>query len=131
MLDSNVMEIPKHRLEVRAEYISEAKNVALLDAAFLINYYNRDVKRWGPGPMPEDIAPQEVFGELDENAYKDALKKSQKLMAESGLVGMAFFKYQAVTISYEDAVNKLRDENPGFSEKNYGLAIHCGIRDMR
>ena len=125
------MEIAKYDLEERAKYISEAKEATFLDAVFLINYYNRDTKRWGPGPKPEDITPQEVFSEFDEGAYKDAVRKSQKLFAGNGLVGMAFFKYQSVTISYEDAVENFRDENPGFSDKSYGLAINAGIRDMR
>lgn len=125
------MEISKYALEERAKYVSEAKEAAFLDAVFLINYYNRDRKLWGPGPKPEDITPQEVFNEFDESVYKDALRKSQKLLSENGLVGMSFFKYQSVTISYEDAVKKFREENPGFSDKSYGLAINAGIRDMR
>ncbi|GAK53400.1 putative integron gene cassette protein [Candidatus Moduliflexus flocculans] len=125
------MEISKYDIEERAKYVAEARDTAFLDAIFLINYYNRDRKRWGFGPKPEDITPQEVFSEFDENAYEDALRKSQKLLAENGLVGMAFFEYQSVTISYEDAAKKLRKENPGFSDKSYELAIHAGIRDMR
>ncbi len=96
-----------------------------------MNFYNRDAKLWGPEPKPEDINPQEIFGEYNGNAYKDAVNKSQKLLTESSLVGMAFFEYSSVTISYEDAVEKFREHNPGFNDKSYGLAISSGIRNMR
>lgn len=125
------MGISKYYLEERARYVAEAREAAFLDAVFLINYYNHEMKRWGPGPKPKDITPQEVFGEFDPNEYEHALTRSQELLAGNSLVGMAFFSYQSVTISYKDAVKKLRGENPGFSEKSYELAVTAGIRDMR
>ena len=86
------MEISKYALEERAKYLLEAKEAEFLDAVFLINFYNRDTKRWGHGPKPEDITPQEVFSEFDGDTYKDSIRRSQKLLAENGLVGMAFFQ---------------------------------------
>ena len=130
-LDIRAMEISIYDLEERAKCVSEAKEAEFLDAVFLINYYNRDTKRWGPEPKPKDITPQEVFGEFNEEAYKDALRRSQKLFSENAPVGMAFFKYPSVTISYEAAVKKFCKENPGFNDKCYSLAINAGIRDMR
>ena len=125
------MEISKYDLEERARYVAEAKEAAFLDAVFLINYYNRDTKRWGPRPKPDDITPREVFSEFDASTYEDALRRSQQLLAKNGFVGMAFFEFPSVTISYEDAVKKFREENPGFNDKSYGIAINAGIRDMR
>lgn len=125
------MEISKYDLEERERHVAEAKESEFLDAVFLIHFYNRDRKRWGPAPKPEDITPQEVFGGFEADAYEDALKRSKKLLSENGLLGMAFFKYQSVTISYEDAIEQFRSDNPGFSNKSYGLAANAGVRDMR
>ena len=125
------MEKSEYYLQERARYISEAQGAAFLDAVFLINYYNCNVRIWISAPKPEEITPKEVFGDFNVNSYNDALKRSKKLFAECGAVGEAFFKYPSAAISYEDSVKRLRKENPGFSERIYGLTISSGIRDMR
>lgn len=126
------MDISKYELDQRAQYVAEAKEAAFLDAVFLIHYYNREIKRWwSHEPKPEDITPQEVFDIFDPDAYEDALKRSQKLLATNTLVGMAFFKYQSVSISYEEAIKKFCSENSGFGDKSYGLAAQAGIKAMR
>jgi hypothetical protein len=121
----------RYVLEERARYVQRAKAAEFLDAVFLLNFYNRDVKRWGPPPKPKDIEPCEVFGQVNEEQYRSALKRAQDLLAQASNVGAAFFKYADAARSYEEELNQFKASNPGFSEESYSLAASCGIRDMR
>lgn len=125
------MEISKYDLEQREKYIAEAKAAPFLDAVFLIIYFNREFRRWGPGPKPEAITPQEVFADFDVSEYDDAARRSWDLLTGSSVVGMAFFKYPSVALSYEDALKKFYNDNPGFGGRSYALAIHVGTQAMR
>ena len=118
-------------LEERQRYVQKAKAASFLDAVFLIVFYNRDVKRWGPPPKPDDIEPTEVFEEMQDNRYQDALTRSHRLLSASTEVGAAFFRYQHAKLTYEEQLTRFKASNPGFSEECYSLAASSGIRDMR
>ncbi len=125
------MEISSHSLRERADYIAKAKQAAFLDAVFLMYYYNCDRRRLAGHPKPAEITPGEVFDDYNVAMYEEALIRSRNLLSGSNTVGMAFFQYPSVSISYEEAVEKLRADNPGFSAKSYNITIDTGLRAMR
>jgi hypothetical protein len=118
-------------LEERQRYVQRAKAAAFLDAVFLIIFYNRDAKRWGPPPKPADIESHEVFEEVQDEQYQDALKRSQRLLSGGTDVGAAYFRYPHATLTYEEQLAQFEASNPGFSKECYSLAAQSGIRDMR
>lgn len=117
-------------VETRDRYIQEAKSAAFQDAVFLIAFYNKDVKRWGPPPKLPDIEPEEVFVSFDQAEHKVCQGRASSLMASSGSVGASFFSYPH-SRAYEDELVFFKEKNPGFSERCYFLAASAGIRDMR
>ena len=118
-------------VRTRKRYIREAKKAPFLDAVFLIHYYNRDVKCWGPPPRPPDIDPSEVFADFDQAQYQRALLLAQRLLSASIAVGAAFFKYPDSKRSYKDELAHFKAINPGFSDSSYSKAVEAGIRNMR
>lgn len=124
-------ELSKYDIEEREKYVSKAKSAnSFLDAVFYIHYYNKDRKRWGPKPKPDDIKPQEVFADYDELEYSKALSACIGLTSKTAYVGAAFFKYEN-SGTYEDAVQRMKNEYPGFSEDIYGAVCNSSITAMR
>ncbi|MFC1580281.1 hypothetical protein ACFL4N_05150 [Thermodesulfobacteriota bacterium] len=113
--------------EVRSQYLDKAQKAIFLDAVFYITCYNKNRK---PLRKPIEIEPCEVFADYNAGEYQSAVKRSEKLLAEAAHVGMAFHNYSG-SGSYEDALIKLKKENPGFGDKCYGLSVNGAILAMR
>jgi hypothetical protein len=124
------MEPSARDLEERGNYMKEARESALLDAAFFINYYNEVVLFYRSQSDSLKIAPQEVFPQFDPEAFAMATEKSKNLLGKIAYVGAAFFNYSGEP-PYEDALQKMKLENPGFSERCYELAVSRSIVAMR
>jgi hypothetical protein len=118
-------------IDVRVQYVEDAKGLPFLDAVFLIDYYNVWVKRWGPSPHLADIVPKEVFSQFDQDQYAEALSRARKLMGGGTAVGRSFHRYSGEQRTYEEQLAIFHDENPGFREASYDLASDAGKTDMR
>lgn len=128
---SNTMGISKYDIETREKYVNEAKEApSFLDAVFLINYYNREVKAYGPHPKLSDILPEEVFEEYSETEYMRSLRKANFLLQRTTYVGDAAHRSQNTEL-YKAAIARMKSENPGFSERSYNLATHSSWVKMR
>lgn len=120
-----------HDRKRRDEAIQEARSSSLLDACATIYHYNVHIRPGGPLPWPEVLSAEEALGTHDESAYKIAMGQASKLYDDSLDVGLAFFKYPSATLSYEEAEDLFKRNNPGFSETHYGRAIGNAIRGLR
>ena len=126
------MEISERELQKREEYTQKAKEAGdILNAVFFIHYFNWCINLFGPSPKPPNISPQEVFGEYDANEYDICLEKSKKLLSRIAYVGAAFHKYQDSYETYDEALYRMRLENPGFNEECYSKAANRSITTMR
>lgn len=115
----------------RQKYISKAKSAdTFLDSVFYLNYYNKYRQHWGIRPKPEDIIPQDVFSDYDEQDYSNALRKCNGLLHKSGDVGAAFFNYNN-SDSYENAVQLMKNEYSGFCEDVYEIVCMHGKVAMK
>jgi hypothetical protein len=127
MDDSSGRDIKK-----RQEYVTKAKeSESFLDSVFYIYFYNHDVKRWGAGPKPADITPDEIFPHYQEAYYQRALDKVRSLNAKTGYVGLAFYESGSMEDEYQVAVSRMKKEYPGFNNTVYGIVADTSIRDMR
>lgn len=124
-------EITERDLRIRAEYIAKAESAeSFKDAVFFIHYYNREIKRWGPRPKPNDISPSEVFESIDEEEYENTLKIVTDLLSRTAYVGAAFHRYEGAS-SYEEALERMRTEYPGFSDEAYSKVSGKSATAMR
>jgi hypothetical protein len=120
---------PKWILDERALYVQRAAGAALVDAAFYADHFN--TSRQGEYfECPIDLgglAP----GASDEDKAK-ALRLARRLNhGPNAYVGSAYFKYPGEKLGFEDAVKKLKRDNPGFCEDVYRIVIDDNIRGMR
>ncbi len=115
-------------LEEKTRCLSEARTADMLDAAFLISLHNENR---ASGPEPLKIVPQEIFSDTPVDVIEDALMRVKKLLRESDSVAAAYYRAYGVTISYEDAKKKFREENPGFSDDTYQRAISRALYHNR
>lgn len=83
-----------------------------------------------PIRKPIEIEPHEVFADCNAGEYQNAVKRAENLLSGASHVGMAFHNYSGAG-SYEDALIKLKKENPGFGDKCYGLSVNAAILAMR
>lgn len=114
----------------RRRYLKRARAAALLDAVFLVEYYNAHVRREGIPGEPAAIALGEVLDPPEEADVADARVRSAKLLADAFDVGAAYFGYEG-SAPYEERLARFRSDNPGFGEASYELAEAAGIHAMR
>ncbi len=117
--------------EDRTRFIQEALSKDVLDAAFLCYYYNSFHKNWGPGEKPSDITIADIFPLLSSETVSDAFIRSAKLFKDADLPAMARLGYSEVEMTYEHALERFKDGNPGFSDDSYELALHAAMVNNR
>ncbi|QKE63333.1 hypothetical protein HNE05_08135 [Aquipseudomonas campi] len=127
----NMAEISQYDIETRNKYLSEAKSVDFLNATFCIYFYNRDVKRWGPRPKPEDISPSEVFKSYDQREFDQAIERCTKLIKDSLILGNLALNKSISKHTYQKSQESYLKNNSDFSKENLSRALSSGMRDMR
>jgi hypothetical protein len=120
---------PDWVLASRDKYLKKANTVGLLDATFYAIYFNdRDSGQYFGCP----IDPRSLSPEASDESVADAVRRANQLChGQNAYVGAAFFKYTDEPLTYEEAVQKLKSENPGFCEDVYATVIHDNIQGMR
>jgi hypothetical protein len=120
---------PEWVLSQRDRYLQKASGAGVLDATFYAMYFN-DCE-FG-GYFDCRIDPRALLPDASEEVVADAMHRSKRLYhGQNAYVGAAFFKHTDEPLTYEDAVEKLRRDNPGFCEDAYDIVIHDNIRGMR
>jgi hypothetical protein len=120
---------PNWVLSERDQYLKKAAGVGVLDATFYAMYFN-DCKSGGYFECPID--PRALLPDESEGVMADAIHRSKRLYhGQNAYVGAAFFKYPGEPLTYDEAVEKLRRDNPGFCEDVYNIVIHDNIQGMR
>ncbi len=111
------MEPREDRLKERESYVQRAKAAQLLDAVFLVHYYNAWRQKWGPPPK--------------QGQYADTLRLAQRMLDEASHVAMAMLKYPQAARSAEEEMQRFKNNNPGFSEESYTLAVSAAVIAFR
>lgn len=123
--------IEQHNLALRNQWLEKAKSESsFIDAVYLINYYNREIRCGGPRPWPSEIIPQEVFIDFDEDEYRNCLKKADTLLTKTSYVGASHWDYKDAA-PYEDSISRMKQEHPGFNEISYKLTARTSASDMK
>ena len=115
----------------REHWLKRAKAAALLDAAFLVHYYNSRARHQGPQPSSAAIEVSEVFSDVEKQEIQEVRERASKLLSYSVKLGLAFYKYAGATRTYEEEFNCFVNENPDFSDESYNLVASIGMLDMR
>ena len=114
----------------RNDFLDKAKSSDFLDAVFLVYYYNKNVNIWCAHPKPPKIDISEVFDEHDPAIIQEAEEKCANLL-RNAYVGAAFFNYSDSHETYEEAVYRMKAQNPCFSHTSYSRAANHSIKAMR
>lgn len=103
--------------------------MGVLDATFYAMYFtDREFGAYFGCP----IDPRVLSPNASENVIADAIYRSKRLYhGQNAYVGAAFFKYPDEPLTYEEAVQRLKRENPGFCEDVYNVVVNGNIRGMR
>jgi hypothetical protein len=118
--------------DARAEYIQKIQNAGLLDAAFLLFYYNAWVLRWGPSSdSPAELDVSEILPDLSQSAYEQAGIQAQRMWNGAGEVALAYYEYPGVKQTFEEALAAFEAAHPGFSSESYGLALNAAYVKLR
>lgn len=113
----------------RANLIAQCKSEPLLDAALKLVNHNAT---FGRSPRDEFyIDPAELFAGLPAEEVQAALVRSNRMLDDACNVAMAALNYPQAKRSYEEELERFRQDNPGFSEKSYELAERRGMVSMR
>ncbi|QTN21499.1 hypothetical protein HZ992_15035 [Rhizobacter sp. AJA081-3] len=120
---------PDWVLARRDYYVRKAGGVSVLDATFYAMYFNdRHSGQYFGCP----IDPRALSPEAGDEAIADAVRRANRLChGQNAYVGAAFFKDPSERLTYEEAVQKLKRDNPGFCEDAYTTVIHDNIQGMR
>lgn len=124
-------ELSQYDIDSRNKYLEEAKSLDFLNAVFCIYFYNKDVKRWGPKPKPEDISPNEVFENYNQTEFDQAIEKCVKLIRDGRKLGDLALDKGLDEQKYQQENESYKRNNVGFNQKNLGRAFNSGMRDMR
>ena len=127
------MTVPsKHDIDMRRQYVSEARSLDFLNASFCIYFYNNDVKRWGPPPKPEDISPTEAFANVAHERVDEAIARCQTLIDDGFKLGYLAFDLTPAGRQKFEQERKLYDQrHKDFNDKNRDRAFASGMRDNR
>ena len=121
--------LPASTVRERNYYLEKALGAGVLDATFYATYYN-GCKFGDLFGCPID--PRSVSPEASEHDLHSAIYRATRLHhGQNAYVGAAFFKYPGEMMTFEEAVEKLKRDNPGFCEDVYQLVIHASLRGMR
>jgi hypothetical protein len=120
---------PERVLRRRSEVIGKTADATLLDAVFHAMYFNeKELGEYFGCPLD----PAELQPHASADVIADAVQRSRRLYGGgNAYVGAAFFEYADEALTYEQAVAKLRHDNPGFSDDAYSVVIDDSIRAMR
>ena len=111
----------------RANRIEHIKGIpTFLDAVFFIYSYNNKFHRSDAPPISAD----EVFEKYDADEYDVCLNRSEELMGMSSRMGASAYSYEGA-LPYGEAVQKMKEEHPGFSEECYTEVCWRGQIAMR
>lgn len=120
------------RTEERADYIGKIRAAELLDAVFLLFYYNEWSRQWGPqSERPPEIDLSEALPTLSQPTYEHALALARRMWKDATAVGLAFHQYPQAKRTFEEEVVAFKTENPGFSEESYEMAKHAAFISLR
>jgi hypothetical protein len=110
--------------KTRADYIRRIQAARLLDAVFLLFYYNEWTRRWGPlSERPPALDLSEALPTLSRSTYEHALALANRMWSGATPVSLALLKYPEAKRSYEEELTAFKAENPGFSDESYNLAL--------
>jgi len=120
---------PDWVLTERDHYLKKAVGVGVLDATFYALYFT---DRKSGEYFGCQIDPRALSPDASENVMADAIYRSNQLIhGPNAYVGAAFFKYPGEPLTYEEAVEKLKRDNPGFCRDVYAIVINDNIQGMR
>jgi hypothetical protein len=120
---------PDWILAVKQQYVQKAAHLGVLDATFFATYFNES-KQGNYFECPID--PRALSPDASEAAIADAIACSRRLHhGPNAYVGSAFHNYPDENLTFEEAVKKLKRDNPGFCEAAYEAVINDNIRGMR
>ncbi|WP_149801820.1 hypothetical protein [Mesorhizobium sp. NFR06] len=118
-------DIHRQRSAARAKVKTEALSAKLLDAAFAITYYNDFSRRFGPPaerPPPIDLG---VLGDrFSKGEINDAIRLVSELLKDAYQAGDDLRERR---LTHTEAVDRLRQGHPGFSDKCYEETISKGL----
>lgn len=116
----------------RANFIGKIQAAQLVDAVFLLFYYNEWMCRWGlRSEQPPTLEISEVLPELSQPACENALTLVRRMWKGAEAVGLAFYRYPVAKRTYEEELVVFKFENPGFCEESYNLALHAAFITFR
>jgi hypothetical protein len=122
-------EPPSWVIAKRLQYLNKASRAGFLDAVFYATYFNDH--EWGKH-FGCPIDPHSLFPNTSDDEIRSAIRRSNGLHhGRNAYVGEAYFKYPESRMTYEQAVAKLKQDNPGFCADAYDKVIHDNLRGMR
>lgn len=120
------------RIEQREGYIRRIRTASLLDAVFLLFYYNEDARQWGsPSERPPVLDWRDVLPAVSQPTYEYALTLTKQMWEGRTAVGLAVFKYPQAKRPFKEELVAFKAGNPGFSEQSYDLAIQTACIELR
>jgi hypothetical protein len=128
--EQNVREDPADDDNERKTYIERIRTADVLDAVFLITYYNSSVRMVGPRSRPA-LEVSQVLPELSQTHYELAQARVDRMLRAADDVGLAYYQYPEAGHSLEEAVTLFEAGNPGFGKESYGLAVNAAYVKFR
>jgi len=117
----------KNFLEIeRDRFLDKARSSDPLSAVFFLEYSN---KKLGIREKQLSIDIRSELNHIDTETLKLARKSAVRLLSVT-YVGAAYFKYPD-SMEYDQAIDRLKSENPGYNEDCYKIAIWESITAMR
>jgi hypothetical protein len=108
-------------LKRRADAVAAIRDAEFLDAVFLQYYFNKhDHPNWSGLPR---ITIDEAFAAYDQAKFAICLERAVRLLEASTSVGAAG---HASNEAHLEAIDAMKQSNPGFSQACYAKVIALG-----
>lgn len=120
---------PSFVLAQREYFLKKAAEASTLDRIFYASYFN-EVDRGDEFDCPID--PKSPAPVATDEELLAAVARSRSLYyGPNAYVGEAILQYASQSLTPEEAVERLKRENPGFSEDVYAVVIGDSIQSAR
>lgn len=120
-----------HSRRTRDGWIAKAKAAtSFIDAVAIAAYYNIERRNVGPKPWAPEIAASDVFDNQVEEPYAECYRRSIDLLTKTAYVGASHWNYENAA-PYDEAIKRMKEENPGFGDSSYKLAAAKSASDMK